>query len=349
MDTSSLFWAWAIALAGASVGRVLLPFLGRITRLRRRNFAGETITAGGGLAVWLPAALALSWEAWRGVSAAAPAVTALLVFGLVGLADDLWGDRSVGGFRGHLRKALREGRLTTGMAKLSVGGGAALVLGLWLTGEAAPPLLRVILEPSAPSTASLPPLPDLAPQPSPAWIGVLDALTAAATIALAANTLNLFDLRPLRALKVFWSGPALLLIAVIGLPLAAHWLLRGPIPPLVQRLPHWLPTAVSLPRAGQGVGWLGALLGPALVAALIYSPVEARRRAMLGDNGANALGALFGIAACVVLPLMGQVVLACILAGINVYAESHSLSAMIRSHPLLDRIDRWGWSAVRDA
>jgi hypothetical protein len=301
------------------------------------------------LGVWLPVTLALSWEAWRGVSAAAPAVTALLVFGLVGLVDDLWGDRSVGGFRGHLRQALREGRLTTGMAKLSVGGGAALVLGVWLAGEAAPPLLRVLLEPSAPSTASLPPLTDLAPRPPPVWVGILNALTAAATIALAANTLNLFDLRPLRALKVFWSGTVLLLITAVGLPLAAHWLIPEQLRPLVQRLPHWLVTAGSFPPSGQGVGWLCALLGPALVATMVYWSVEARCRAMLGDNGANALGSLFGIAACVVLPLIGQVVLALILTGINLYAESHSLTELIRAHPLLERIDRWGWGAIRDS
>ena len=64
---------------------------------------------------------------------------------------------------------------------------------------------------------------------------------------------------------------------------------------------------------------------------------------MLGDTGANALGALCGVAACVVLPPLGQLVLALALAALNLYAETHSLSALIRSHPLLNRLDRWGW------
>jgi hypothetical protein len=64
---------------------------------------------------------------------------------------------------------------------------------------------------------------------------------------------------------------------------------------------------------------------------------------MLGDTGANALGALLGVAAVVILPLAWQAALAAVLAGLNLYAESHSLSAVIQAHPLLDRLDRWGW------
>src|SRR5207248_10865732 len=140
------------------------------------------------------------------------------LFGRVGLVDDRWGDRSAGGFRGHLRRLAQQGRLTTGLVKLAVGGGAALALGLWLAGDAAPPLLRVLLEPSAPSTASLPPLPDLAPRPPPEWFGLAQILIAAAVIALSANTLNLFDLRPLRALKLF-SLEFLVLLLISAAPL----------------------------------------------------------------------------------------------------------------------------------
>jgi UDP-N-acetylmuramyl pentapeptide phosphotransferase/UDP-N-acetylglucosamine-1-phosphate transferase len=69
---------------------------------------------------------------------------------------------------------------------------------------------------------------------------------------------------------------------------------------------------------------------------------------MLGDTGANALGALLGIAACALLPLAGQAVLAAALASLNLYAETHSLSALIRSYHLLDRLDRWGWRGADD-
>jgi hypothetical protein len=310
----------------------VMPSISRFLRLERSNFAGIAILTGYGLAVWLPAAAALGWSTVRGLPGAAPAATALVVFGLVGLADDLWGDRGAGGFRGHLLRLAETGRVTTGVVKLAIGGGAALVLGLWLAGDAAPPLLRVLLEPSTPSTASLPPLPDLAPRPPPEWFGLVRVLVGAAVIALSANTLNLFDLRPLRALKVFSLETALLLAFS-----AAPFLAGSRVPALPPWWPAWLRGAPEPPQVVIG------LLGPALAAALLYLPLEARRRAMLGDTGANALGALAGVAAVVVLPAIGQIALALALTGVNLYAETHSLSALIRSHPLLDRLDRWGW------
>jgi UDP-GlcNAc:undecaprenyl-phosphate/decaprenyl-phosphate GlcNAc-1-phosphate transferase len=335
MDHDSLYFSllpFALCLALTGVMLALMPAIVQGLRLERRNFAGESVRTGYGLVIWLPAALALGWSAIRNVSSAAPAATALVIFGLVGLADDLWGDRTTGGFRGHFRHLVKHGRLTTGLVKLAVGGGAALALGLWLAGDAAPPLLRALLEPSAPSTASLPPLPDLAPKPPPEWVGLLLVLTSGLVIALSANTLNLFDLRPLRAFKLFGLGAALLLGATI-VPLL--------IPHRLSHVPAWWPMWL---RGGLGAPtlWM-ALLGPALAAALLYAPLEARRRTMLGDTGANALGALLGVAACALLPLAGQAVLAVGLVGLNLYAETHSLSELIRTHHLLNRLDRWGW------
>jgi UDP-GlcNAc:undecaprenyl-phosphate/decaprenyl-phosphate GlcNAc-1-phosphate transferase len=333
-----------IPLALLLAGLLLLgmPVVARALRLERRNFAGETLFTGYGLVVWVPTAVALGWLAGRGVPGAAPGVTALVVFGLVGLADDRWGDRSAGGFRGHLRQLVERGRVTTGVVKLAVGGGAALVLGLWLAGDAAPPFLRVLLEPAAPSTDALPPLPELAPLPPPGWVGVLDFLTAAAVIALSANALNLLDLRPLRALKGFWLSSLLLLIVSV-LPLAVLWL---PFPPAwgaaFERLPPWVRESLAVAPYPRGLWRTVALLAPAWAASALYAPLEARRRAMLGDTGSNPLGALLGVAACVLLPVAGQTVLALFLAALNLYAESHSLSALIRARPLLRRLDRWG-------
>lgn len=335
MTAAGLGASSLLAMAVAGLLLAVMPGAARRLLLERRNFAGEAVHTGYGLAIWLPAVAALGWSVTQGLPAAAPAATALVIFGLVGLADDRWGDRSAGGFRGHLSRLAREVRLTTGLVKLSVGGGAALVLGLWLAGDAAPALLRVLLEPSAPSTASLPPLPDLAPQPPPEWAGLVQVLAGAAVIALGANTINLFDLRPLRALKVF-GGSAALLLAVTVVPL----LTQGRLPALPTGWPAWLRGTPAAPAVAVG------LLGPALAAALVYAPLEARRRAMLGDTGANALGALLGVTACVVLPLIGLIGLAAALAALNLYAETHSLSALIQSRPLLDRLDRWGWRKV---
>src|SRR5256885_1020032 len=80
---------------------------------------------------------------------------------------------------------------------------------------------------------------------------------------------NFRGLRPLRALKGF---------ALAAVPLWGWLLLRAP-------------------QAAASNG-LGALIG----AALAYAPSEARQQAMLGDAGANLLGAFLGFAAASTLP-----------------------------------------------
>src|SRR5438552_5335858 len=136
--------------------------------LGRTNFRGRTVSLAGG------PALAVSASASAALGAgSAPLAGATLVAGLgagaVGLYDDLVGGRpehQAKGFRGHL-SALREGRVTSGLAKI-VGVGAA--------GLAAAALL-------------------------PRRRGVVDVLLGAGVIAGTANLVNLLDLRPGRALK----------------------------------------------------------------------------------------------------------------------------------------------------
>src|SRR5260370_36091995 len=92
MDRGSLFFSllpFALCLVFAGVMLALMPAIARGLRLGRRNFAGESVSTGYGLVIWLPAALALGWSATRNVSAAAPAATALVNFGLIRLAYDL--------------------------------------------------------------------------------------------------------------------------------------------------------------------------------------------------------------------------------------------------------------------
>ena len=100
-------------------------------------------------------------------------------FALLGFLDDVGGDRSVGGLKGHLGALLR-GKPTTGALK-AVGGTAAAILIGWRLHHAWPL-----------------------------------ALLAAVLISGTANTLNLVDLRPGRCLAVFFAGCAMLIPAMGG-------------------------------------------------------------------------------------------------------------------------------------
>ncbi|SHF28952.1 UDP-N-acetylmuramyl pentapeptide phosphotransferase/UDP-N-acetylglucosamine-1-phosphate transferase [Desulfofundulus australicus DSM 11792] len=127
----------------------------------------------------------------------------------------------------------------------------------------------------------------------------------ALTLALSVNTINLLDLRPGRAGKGFLLGSILLFAAGWG---------------------QW------------SLAFLGALAGSVMA----YLTVDLKARAMMGDTGANALGAALGLTAIWVLPDGVKLVYLGLLIVLHVVAEKYSLTALIARSPLLDRLDRWG-------
>lgn len=197
---------------------LLAPFLTRLLchwlGLVKPNFRGERIPSALGLTFVLIAAVHL---ALADIALARPLVV-LLAFGLLGFIDDRWGNRSVGGFRGHL-KSLFAGKPTTGGLKL-IGGGIAA---LWYV-----------------------------------WPLNAEALLGAALIALGANTINLLDLRPGRAL---FSFAVLLLPSLRGV--TTLW------PLLLGVMIEWPFDARAKGMLGDtGSNLLGALVGIAAVSAL---------------------------------------------------------------------------------
>ena len=191
----------------------------------------------------------------------------------LGLVDDmLAGERSGSpaprGWRGHGAAAMR-GELSTGALK------AAGSLGLAL----------LVTEFTHPSVGS--------------W------LLAAAVLVLATNALNLLDLRPGRALKVF-------VLIGAGLTIGSREL-----------RPLWT---------------LGLFVGPALVA----GAYDLREEAMLGDTGANLLGALAGLWMVMVLSQTGQLIALALLVIVTVYGELSSISELVARVPLLRGLDSLG-------
>jgi UDP-N-acetylmuramyl pentapeptide phosphotransferase/UDP-N-acetylglucosamine-1-phosphate transferase len=130
-------------------------------------------------------------------------------------------------------------------------------------------------------------------------------LLAAGVLVLATNVFNLLDLRPGRATKAF---------VLLGAGLAIG---------SADLRPLWA---------------LGLFAAPALVAGLY----DLRERAMLGDTGANLLGALAGLWLVLTLSGTGQLVALALLAVITLYGELRSISALIERTPLLRQLDSWG-------
>jgi UDP-GlcNAc:undecaprenyl-phosphate GlcNAc-1-phosphate transferase len=69
---------------------------------------------------------------------------------------------------------------------------------------------------------------------------------------------------------------------------------------------------------------------------------DLRERAMLGDTGANLLGALAGLWLVLTLSGTGQLVAFVLLAGITLYGELRSISKLIERTPGLRQLDSLG-------
>jgi hypothetical protein len=246
---------------------------------------GPAVTAGAVTAQVIGTAVAVSLAARpvrhpayreRGLPFADPAALAGLGGLAFGVLDDLRGSGKRRGLRGHLG-ALAHGEVTTGAVKL---------IGLAATG-----LASALLEGG----------------------GGADVAINAGLVAGGANLLNLFDLRPGRAIKVAAGSAAL--IATVGA------LSNGD-------------------EAGRAAGLI-AVAAPA-GAALAMAAEDLGERAMLGDAGANALGAMLGAAAARALPRGARAGLLAGIITLTVASERVSFTRVIAATPALNWLDMLG-------
>jgi UDP-GlcNAc:undecaprenyl-phosphate/decaprenyl-phosphate GlcNAc-1-phosphate transferase len=247
--------------------------------LERQNYRGHTLATAGGLFIILTVLVidagrsvlgAIGVGPESGLTEARSAVLfAVFGFGFLGLVDDLTAVGEDRGFKGHLR-ALREGRVTTGMLKLVGGAAVAVVL---------------VATPGFKSGRTL--------------------LVDAALIALAANLGNLLDRAPGRTIKF--------------------------------GLVAYVPIAIAI-----GSAPIGVAAAPVMGAAFGLLGDDLRERLMLGDTGANVIGAVLGLA--VVLGSRDSIRLAVmlVLLALNVAAELVSFSRVIDAVAPLRWFDRLG-------
>ncbi|CAA9479787.1 MAG: hypothetical protein AVDCRST_MAG45-90 [uncultured Solirubrobacterales bacterium] len=244
----------------------------------RANHRGARVAHPAGIGALVSALVALlvlsAFELAAGVGVLGVDTVAATCFvaavALLGLADDLWGDREGAprGLRRHAR-ALVRGRPSTGAAK-AVGTAALAVVVLTVLG----------------------------------FTGAELAL-AACVLTLATHGSNLLDLRPGRSTKALLALLSALTLGTLNL---------------------------------EPFTTLGLVLPPILV---LLVP-DLRERAMLGDTGAGAIGALAGLWLVLTLPMLGQAVALGLLAALAVYGELRSISVLVEQRPLLRRIDSLG-------
>jgi UDP-N-acetylmuramyl pentapeptide phosphotransferase/UDP-N-acetylglucosamine-1-phosphate transferase len=85
----------------------------------------------------------------------------------------------------------------------------------------------------------------------------------------------------------------------------------------------------------------GLLAGPAGAAAALLRP-DLDEEVMLGDTGANALGALIGLSLAARCGPVGRAALLAVLAGLTVASEKVSFTSVIESTPVLRELDALG-------
>lgn len=239
----------------------------------RPNFKGENIPLAAGVVFFISTIttslpLLLFWPEYMR-NQALVFLFAVAGAACLGLVDDFWGARDASGLLGHF-KALFRGRVTTGAVKAIGGGIIALIAGAQLyPGD---------------------------------YIKIIDS---SLIIALSANMINLFDLRPGRAGKMY--------IILYLLLLPAFW--------------------------GRPEGVMATLVLGALVA---FLPVDLKARAMMGDAGSNTLGMVAGITAAASLQGYYRLIYLGALVVLHLITEKYSLTRIIAGNRLLNYLDMLG-------
>ncbi len=192
----------------------------------------------------------------------------ILLMGLAGLIDDLLGEENAKGIVGHFKLLLNK-KLTTGILKAFVGVLSSIFISFILYNTV------IIL--------------------------VIDVFI----ISLFTNLINLFDLRPGRASKVFILLSILLLLF-------------------------------------QKTNKYNFLLTSLLGIVMAYLPIDLKKRVMMGDVGANVLGMTLGIYCVLSQEFYVKLLYISVLILMHLISEFYSFSKVIEKNKILNYIDKLG-------
>jgi len=262
----------ALLIGGFTITKIINPSLTNYllnNKLLRKNYLGDSVLTGMGLILFAT----LLIMSFIGSILFKQMPSSAFLFGcavitLTGLLDDLWGDNLNKGLKGHF-KALLNGQLTTGAIKAFVG----LMTGILISQ----------------TTSSVP----------------IQRIVDTCLIALSINSINLFDLRPGRAVKYF-----LLSIVII----------------------------FSITGINNSTIWLFGLLG----SLFYYFPFDLQGKAMLGDTGSNLLGFILGYYTALTPSDSFKFFYLIYLILLHWYSERKSISNLISEVKILYYLDSLG-------
>ncbi|MCF6094427.1 hypothetical protein L1765_10665 [Microaerobacter geothermalis] len=192
----------------------------------------------------------------------------MLVSAGLGWIDDRFGNHRSKGIKGHFQSFIKRKKITTGFIKASGG----LIMSSFVS---------------------------FMMHSSIIWF-----LTGTLFMALMMNFINLLDLRPGRAIKMFW------LLVIILFPFL-H----------VKNMVYIWPT---------------------VMATILLYPEDIQGKSMLGDTGSNLLGAALGFWYLLWVPEIMNLILLLLLIVVHLYAEKHSISQLIQRNRWLYAFDQWG-------
>ena len=260
-------------LIAVLISYLLLPGLLKLLRdgnAVQNNYRGYEVVLGGGLLFVFVYLFVALWVITLADQQLNLSLMLLLILGfsLVGLVDDLLGKKGPRGYRGHFGALIKKKEITSGFLKALWGAVIALYIALFLERDP----IRVFLNSSL--------------------------------IVLTANSFNLLDRQPGRAIKVFVFFTGIFVFFTGGIELL--------------------------------------LLLPLLASLIVYLPYELSEEIMLGDTGANSLGGALGLYTVLAFDTRLKAILIFFLFIFQLFCEKYSISKLVEKNPFLYFFDKLG-------
>lgn len=270
-------------LSGFIGTSILIPFFKNMlvsSNLVRPNYKGEQIPVGMGI-IFLPMLIINSIFVLF-ITKSNIAYIYMFLFGIMsmffaGIIDDTIGNRDVSGLGGHFRSLLK-GNLTTGGFKALFGGFVGLMISVTVSRN------------------------------------IIEIIVNTLVIALSTNLMNLLDLRPGRAIKVY-------LVIMIGFFLGAKDGVKDII------------------NSKMEIRNMVMLMFPNV---LSYFRSDLKAKSMMGDTGSNVLGISIGIIFVIWFSYKARVLWLLFLIFMHILTEKYSLTKIIENNKFLNKLDKLG-------